>query len=449
MFSLTELKRSARLLEPLLDGSRLQKIIQPSADKLVLELYGFDEVAGKSTKRWLVMKAAAKNPYLALVATPPESPPWPPEFAALVKAKAHRNFLKGVRIVNDDRQIALLFEGKEGAYEILFSMMGTQSNVYLIDIDGKLQGAMRELTRQDLKIGSQWVDPSRPENRSEGEDKWAEIDDADFLKTVGEHFTAAEATQDLEHLKQQCQIVLNRERKSLDKRAGKLRKDIEQAKRNEKLKIQGELLKQVIGQVKRGDESVTAINYETGEEVEIKLDSLLEPAANMERLFKKYKKGVVGEVKLGEQLVKIEAELVPLNELQAGLDAANDMAALKELAETGKLLELRKEHYPDEFQPKRRPKKEKVESDLPGKLQPKRYLSSDGLEIWVGKSDAGNDYLTTRLANGKDWFFHVHGYPGSHPEPRRSLNRESQCVSLLPNLYATKRKDCGNHQEHD
>ncbi|MCF6228689.1 MAG: NFACT family protein [Planctomycetes bacterium] len=149
MYSLKELKRSARLLEPLLEGSRLQKIIQPSADKLVLELYGFDEVAGKGIKRWLVMRASAKSPYLALVDTPPESPPWPPEFAVLVKAKAHRNFLKGVRIVNDDRQIALLLEGKEGTYEILFSMMGTQSNVYLIDIDGKLHGAMRELTRQD------------------------------------------------------------------------------------------------------------------------------------------------------------------------------------------------------------------------------------------------------------------------------------------------------------
>ena len=31
---------------------------------------------------------------------------------------------------------------------------------------------------------------------------------------------------------------------------------------------------------------------------------------------------------------------------------------------------------------------------------PRRYLSQDGLEIWVGRSDAANDYLTTRLARG-------------------------------------------------
>ncbi|MCF6228160.1 MAG: NFACT RNA binding domain-containing protein, partial [Planctomycetes bacterium] len=268
--------------------------------------------------------------------------------------------------------------------------------------------------RQDLKIGSQWVDPSQPENRSESEDRWAEIDDGDFLKTVEEHFTKAELAQDFEQLKQQCQTVLNRERKALDKRADKFRRDIEQAKRNEKLKIQGELLKQVIGQVKRGDESISATDYETGKEVVIKLDPLLEPAANMERLFKKYKKGVVGEVKLGEQLAKVEAELTPLAELQASLDTSSDVTALNELASSGKLLELRKEHYPDEFQPQRRPKKVQAKSDVPGRLMPKRYLSADGLEIWVGKSDAGNDYLTTRLANGKDWFLHVQGYPGSH-----------------------------------
>ena len=38
----------------------------------------------------------------------------------------------------------------------------------------------------------------------------------------------------------------------------------------------------------------------------------------------------------------------------------------------------------------------------------------EGLEIWVGRSDEGNDVLTTRLARGKDLFFHLDGAPGSH-----------------------------------
>jgi len=34
--------------------------------------------------------------------------------------------------------------------------------------------------------------------------------------------------------------------------------------------------------------------------------------------------------------------------------------------------------------------------------------------VWVGKSDEGNDILTTRLARGGDLFFHIKGDPGSH-----------------------------------
>jgi len=36
------------------------------------------------------------------------------------------------------------------------------------------------------------------------------------------------------------------------------------------------------------------------------------------------------------------------------------------------------------------------------------------LEIWVGRSAAGNDHLSIRLARGKDLFFHLDGAPGSH-----------------------------------
>ncbi|MDC1142540.1 NFACT RNA binding domain-containing protein [Planctomycetota bacterium] len=448
MFSLAELKRTANLLEPLLLNSRLQKAVQPSADKLVLELYGFDEAAGKGVKRWLVFSATAKDPFVALTDAPPESPPWPPEFAALVKAKAHRSFVKGVRIVNEDRQIALLLEDKNGAHELLFSMMGTQSNVYLIDLQGKLVGAMRDLTRQGLNIGGQWVNPKKPENPTDGEDSWRDISDSEFLQTVATHFTGRAQQQVFEQLQQQCKTALHRELKALDKRVSKIQQDIEKAQKNEAWKRQGELLKQVIGQVSCGDESVSATDFETGEEVVIKLDPFLEPSENMERLFKKYKKGAVGEVKLGEQLTKLEAERAPLQALAGELETKTDLGVLRSFANDGMMLALRKAHYPDEFKPKRRPKKERVKSDIPGRMLPKRYASADGLEIWVGKSDEGNDYLTTKLANGKDWFFHVQGYPGSHtilrtagredPPPESVLEAAELCVHFSKMKNATR-----------
>ena len=51
---------------------------------------------------------------------------------------------------------------------------------------------------------------------------------------------------------------------------------------------------------------------------------------------------------------------------------------------------------------------------FPARLAPRRYRTAGDLEIWVGRSDAGNDFLTTKLARGRDLFFHLDGAPGSH-----------------------------------
>jgi predicted ribosome quality control (RQC) complex YloA/Tae2 family protein len=46
--------------------------------------------------------------------------------------------------------------------------------------------------------------------------------------------------------------------------------------------------------------------------------------------------------------------------------------------------------------------------------EPRRYLSTDGREILVGRSSAGNEHLTFRLARPHDLWLHVEGYGGSH-----------------------------------
>ena len=68
---------------------------------------------------------------------------------------------------------------------------------------------------------------------------------------------------------------------------------------------------------------------------------------------------------------------------------------------------------------------------IPRRLLPQRYRSIDGLEIWVGRSDEGNDYLTTTLACGSDLFVHVEGSPGSHVILRTGGDKDPPHESLL------------------
>lgn len=43
-----------------------------------------------------------------------------------------------------------------------------------------------------------------------------------------------------------------------------------------------------------------------------------------------------------------------------------------------------------------------------------KYALSEGWEALAGKTDAGNDLLSLRMAQANDLWFHVHGLPGSH-----------------------------------
>src|SRR5207247_1621287 len=54
----------------------------------------------------------------------------------------------------------------------------------------------------------------------------------------------------------------------------------------------------------------------------------------------------------------------------------------------------------------------------------RRYLSSDGYEILVGRAARDNDQLTFRVARPHDLWLHAGDYPGSHVIVRNSSRRE-------------------------
>jgi predicted ribosome quality control (RQC) complex YloA/Tae2 family protein len=92
------------------------------------------------------------------------------------------------------------------------------------------------------------------------------------------------------------------------------------------------------------------------------------------------------------------------------------------------------------------------EGIIPGRLRPRRYRTDQGLEIWVGRSEEGNDYLTTRLARGNDLFFHLEGYPGSHVILRTQGKTDPPAESVLDAcelaVHFSKLKQAGQADVH-
>jgi len=66
-------------------------------------------------------------------------------------------------------------------------------------------------------------------------------------------------------------------------------------------------------------------------------------------------------------------------------------------------------------------KKQKAPLALPGV---RRYVSSDGYEVLVGRAARDNDQLTFQVARPNDLWLHAGDYPGSHVIVRNSSRSE-------------------------
>ncbi len=179
---------------------------------------------------------------------------------------------------------------------------------------------------------------------------------------------------------------------------------IKKAKNKDKYKLYGELITANIYTIKKGDEKLTTHNYysEDNEEITINIDKNKTPQENAQKYFKKYNKLKRGELASIEQLEINNKELKYLVTVLSSLhtvETEEDIAEIRtELYHTGY---LRK--------PKNQGKKIKEK-----KSKPLLYISSDGYEMYVGKNNTQNDYLTTKFAEKLDIWCHIKDDAGSH-----------------------------------
>lgn len=181
--------------------------------------------------------------------------------------------------------------------------------------------------------------------------------------------------------------------------------DLSEAHENEKFKIWGELLTSYAHQFKKGDREAKLADFYTGEEVILSLDPRYTPIENAQRFFKTYNKSRAAERHLKERMQENEAEIDYLESVLVALEAAESHAQILEINE-----ELVKEGYVKEKATKGKHKaKEQKE-----RSQPRRIISSDGLEILIGRNNRQNDWLTLRIAKREDLWLHTKEIPGTH-----------------------------------
>jgi predicted ribosome quality control (RQC) complex YloA/Tae2 family protein len=141
VLNLRELERAAVILGGSLCGQRLQRIAQSDAHTLALTCYA-DRSSGAPGRRHLLLSCSPSAARVSAPARAPRAPGAPPRFTQYLRAHVGNARIAGVRLLGGDRQLALRLRAREGDFDLLLSIFGRRSNLYLLDAQGRVVTAL-------------------------------------------------------------------------------------------------------------------------------------------------------------------------------------------------------------------------------------------------------------------------------------------------------------------
>ncbi len=178
---------------------------------------------------------------------------------------------------------------------------------------------------------------------------------------------------------------------------------LKKASKRDKYKMYGDLITANIYRIEQGMKEVTLENFysENMEKVVIPLKTDLSPAKNAQRYYTKYNKEKTAELETLKQKKLNEEEIDYLESVQEAVLRCETNSEITQIRD-----ELIEEGY---LKNKGRLQRKKKET-----ITPMHFVSDDGYDIYVGKNNKQNDYVTLKLARSTDIWFHTKGIHGSH-----------------------------------
>jgi len=256
--------------------------------------------------------------------------------------------------------------------------------------------------------------------------------------------------------------ALKKLRQRLERKLEAIRGDLADAERGPEARRAGEALLTYLHQVPKRAARVTLPDpADPSRTLELELDAALTPQANAARYFKRAAKAERALEEVPVRLRATEAEIARARqhaervqealEREAAPDA--DAAAARRLARlVDEVLEslppvLRREvpearvaertDTPPGAAPAHVPAPaRRKQTEVPARLAPRRLRTTEGWDVLVGRSNEGNDHVTHVLARPEDYWFHVHGCPGSHVVLRRGKSKNEPSKRTLEEVAA-------------
>ena len=226
---------------------------------------------------------------------------------------------------------------------------------------------------------------------------------ADFSEMFDAYFAERDRLEKIHQRARDVLTLLSHAVSRTEKKIALQREALAESERAAQYKRNGDLITANIYQLKRGDTSFTTVDYydESCPEITIALDGRLTPAQNAQRMYKLYTKQKNARITLTALIEEWERELLYLESVQDFL--------LRATSEED-ILQIRDELYHSGYASRMkgyRPQKT-------AKQKPMEFVTESGYRLLVGKNNTQNDYLTFKVAEKGDLWFHAKDMPGSH-----------------------------------
>jgi predicted ribosome quality control (RQC) complex YloA/Tae2 family protein len=217
--------------------------------------------------------------------------------------------------------------------------------------------------------------------------------------------------------------TLSRAIKTARTKRDRIAADLVKARNADELEQRGSLILSQPSSIPPGASTVELDNLfdEKAPRIRIELNPDLSASANGQAFLKRAAKARKSEPVLERRLGQTEQTIEELEGLTNQVEQiSNDDE--DEVERYHKKLEERRLIRP------RRTKNKPGKRD-PSALHPRKYRTSDGWEVWVGRNDQENDRITKSAPRNAVWF-HAHGCPGSHVILRTRDQREPSPEAL-------------------
>jgi predicted ribosome quality control (RQC) complex YloA/Tae2 family protein len=416
-------------LAPALEGRMMGKVWQLSRVALVFDFrlsdgrYLFVSVDPAAPRLYTVARTVRELEKLSIA---------PSSFVLTMRKQLGGARLLGVRKDEGERVVRFSFASYDAVgdthdWTLIAQLTGRAANLLLLDAAGRVIDALRTPRGEGQEIADLYQPPPARGGVQEGGHTPAR--QAPFARGAHDSLSAAADAyyRELERARAfDARAAAHRARlRSLAEKQKKLRRNLEKDLASHgdaaEHKRVGDLLLANIATAERRGALVRVTDYfaEDAPTVELEIDehaSLQEEAA---RRFARYTKAKRAAEETTARLTELNAELAALEQRQQELErvvAARDVDALAAFDEkprgAGVARDAARGGSGGAATDARRTKAQiKAAESVAGA---RRYRSSDGYEILVGRAAKDNDQLTFKVARAHDLWLHAADYPGSH-----------------------------------